>query len=97
MQMTPNLTRAVWLFLISQTFILLSGYLMFAMIGEVNRKTAETQRVSYLLGYLAKYAKVLREYRRLYPGGRLALYFSFCLAVGLAMLTASAWQLGMFR
>ena len=70
---------------------------MFAMIGEVNRKTPDAQRTSYLVGYLGKYAKVLREYRRLYPGGRLALYFWFCLAAGLALLTASARQLGMFR
>jgi hypothetical protein len=95
--MTPNLGRALWFFLGAQTFLLASGFLMFAMIGDVNRAAANGKRISYLLGHFPKYVKVLREYRRLYPAGRLTLYFKLSLAIGLALLIGSAWQVGLLR
>ena len=95
--MTANLGRALWFFVGAQTFLLTSGFLMFAMIGEVNRGTASQQRISYLFGHFAKYVSVLREYRRLYPAGRLGLYFKLSLALGLGLLIGSAWQVGLLR
>jgi len=95
--MTPNLVRSLWLFLAAQTFILLSGFAMFAMIGEVNRRTPDEQRISYLFGHFTKYVRVVREYRRLYPRGHLGLYFKLCFAVGLGLLVGSGWEIGLFR
>jgi hypothetical protein len=92
-----NLKVAVSLFLLAQTFSLLSGFVMFAMIGEVNRAGPDQQRISYLGGHFAKYRRILNEYRRLYPDGRLSLYFKVSLASGLMLLLGSAWQLGFFR
>jgi hypothetical protein len=60
--MSPRLVRALWLFLAAQTFILASGYIMFAIIGKVNRRTPAEERVSYLFGHIAKYSRLLRAY-----------------------------------
>jgi len=92
-----NLKIALSLFVLAQTFILLSGFVMFAMIGEINRRVPDQQRVSYLGGHFAKYRRILGDYQRLYPAGRLGLYFKVSLASGLVLLLGSAWQLGLFR
>ena len=94
--MKPNFIRAVLLFLAAQTFVLASGFMMFSMIGEVNRRQTDQHRISYLFGHFGKYVRVLREYHRLYPTGRLGVYFKISLALGLALFVASAWQLGLF-
>ncbi len=88
------MTKALVFFLASQTFILASGFLMFAMIGEINRKLPDEQRISYLLGYPSRYLRVFREYHRLYPGGHLKLGFHVSFFLGVALLLASAWDLG---
>ncbi len=96
-QPQTNLKIALGLFVLAQTFILLSGFVMFAMIGEVNRRVPDHQRVSYLVGHFAKYRRILSEYQRLHPTGRLGLYFKASLASALILLLGSAWQLGLFR
>lgn len=94
--MTERLIRAIVLFFVAQTFILISGFLMYAMIGEVNRKLPDGQRIGYLFGHYGKFRRVLREYGRLYPNGRLGVCFKISLTVGMASMAASAWQLGLF-
>lgn len=94
---TPDLLQGFALFSVALTFILFSGFLTFAMIGEINRKMPDTEKIPYLLGHPAKYFKILREYRRLYPAGHLKLYFHICFFIGVAFLISSAWSLGFFR
>jgi hypothetical protein len=95
--MTPSLLRALGLFSAAVTLILFSGFLTFAMIGEINRKVPDSERISYLFGHPAKYLRILREYRRLYPVGHLRLYFHISFFTGVAFLVGSAWFLGFFR
>ncbi len=95
--MAPNLVRALVLFLFSQSCIVVSGCLFYAIIGEVNGKLPDKERFSYLFGYHSKYVRILREYKDLYPMGRLAHYFKALLVLGLISFIASAWQVGMFR
>lgn len=95
--MPANLKVAVILFVLAQTFILLSGFIRFAMIGEVNRRLPDEQQISYLLGHFAKYRRIHTEYQRLYPEGRLGANFRASLALGFTLLLGSAWQLGFFR
>ena len=92
-----NLKTALSLFVAAQTLIILSGFVMFAIIGEVNRRIPDQQRISYLFGHFGKYLMILREYRRLYPAGRLGLCFGVSLASGFILLLGCAWQLGLFR
>ena len=95
--MTVNLKITLSLFVAAQTLILLSGFVLFAIIGEVNRRVPDEQRFSYLWGHFSKYVAILREYRRLYPAGRLSMYFKVSLSSGFILLLGAAWQLGLFR
>jgi hypothetical protein len=94
--MTPSLWRALAFFLVAQSLILASGYIMFVMIAEVNRKLPEGQQISYLFGHFAKYSRIFREYRRLYPNSALASCCLVCGALGMLFLLACGWQLGFF-
>ena len=91
-----ELTRVAVLFVLCQGFILASGFCMFAMIGEVNRKLPEERRVSYLFGSPLTTLRLFREYRQLYPHGRLRSLFFLLFGVGILLGIAAAWQLGMF-
>lgn len=95
--MAVNLKIALSLFVAAQTLILLSGFVLFAIIGEVNRRLSDQQKFSYLWGHFSKYVGILREYRRLYPAGPLGLYFKVSLGCGFVLLLGSAWQLGLFQ
>jgi hypothetical protein len=95
--MTTNMIRALVLFLASQSFVLASSLVFFAMVGEVNRKVPEEQRISYLFWHFNKYRALLRQYRRLYPSGRLALYSFVLIGIGICLFLASAWQFGFFH
>lgn len=57
------------------TCALLGGYVMFAMIGKVNKKLPDGDQISYLWGHYAKEHRVLQEYKHLYPEGRLDSIF----------------------
>jgi hypothetical protein len=65
----------VVLFMASQTCIVASNLVLYAIVGEVNRSVPAEQRISYLFWHFGKLKRVLAEYRRLYPRGRLASYF----------------------
>jgi len=95
--MTPNLLTALIMFLAAQTCIIVSGFLVFAMIGEINRQVSEDQRIAYLGGDVVKFGKIFREYRRLYPGGRLAFYSNLTAALAMFLMLAAAWQFGVFN
>jgi hypothetical protein len=78
-------------------FVLISNLVMLAIVEEVNRKLPDEQRISEFWWYVAKYERTFREYRRLYPAGRLIKYFYGSVAMGVLLLVASAWQFGFFR
>ena len=48
-----------------------ANFVLYVMIGEVNRKLPEDQQIGYLGFYPSKAFRITREYRRFYPGGRL--------------------------
>jgi hypothetical protein len=73
-----------------------ANLVLFAMIGEINRKLPERDRISYIFGYYAKYRRIFNEYRRLYPNGRLLLWFKLLLCSGFGLLAVFALQFGMF-
>jgi len=52
--------------------MILSGFVISAMVGEVNRQLPDDRRISYLWGYPGKVGEIRQEYKRLYPHGRLA-------------------------
>jgi hypothetical protein len=50
---------------------ILSAFLLWQEIGEVNRKLPSAEQISYWGMHPAKMAKVKQEYRRLYPSGKI--------------------------
>ena len=73
--MSVDRIGALLMFLAAISCILCANLAMFAMIGEVNRKLSENEQISYIGFYPTKYLTIHREYRRLYPQGRLLLLY----------------------
>jgi hypothetical protein len=67
-------------FRIAGTGVFLGNMLTMMMIGEVNRKRQESDLVSYLGFTPQKSQMIFREYRRLYPDGKLHIYSYLALA-----------------
>lgn len=94
--MTLHIYLLAGLFLTATSCLVSAGFVLFAMIGEVNRKLPEQNQISYLFGHSDKYSYIHKEYRRLYPKGRLLLYLKILLATGFGLLLVFAWRFGMF-
>ena len=76
--------------------IVASGFLLFAMVGEINRLLPQDQRISYLWGHWQKYSEIYAEYKRVCPTGRLLLYYKLLALSGFGLLLVFAWLIGMF-
>ena len=74
-----------------------SGFFLTQEIGEINRKLPENQQISYWWMYAEKYARVKKEYKRLYPKGRIHLLGNIFGAVGIVLLLLAAIAAGFFR
>jgi hypothetical protein len=59
------------LFAAAISLIIGANLVLYAMIGEVNRKLPENQQIGYLGFYPSKAFRITREYRRFYPDGHL--------------------------
>jgi len=72
--MSAGIVTLIILLGISLSAIYLGNILFLAMIRQINRKRPEEDLFLYPeLGYTQS-RKILREYRRLYPGGKLPTY-----------------------
>jgi hypothetical protein len=76
------MTIAILLFLAGISCIIKSHYIMFDMIGEINRKLPEAGQFSRALRYPGRNSRVQSEYRRLYPEGRLSSQYRAVLYSG---------------
>jgi hypothetical protein len=73
---------------LSASFGILSGLLTYQEIGEINRKLPDDQQISYLGAPLGKMARIKREYRRLYPDGRVDQWRVITQAIAFSVLAA---------
>jgi hypothetical protein len=94
--MKPNLTSIV-LAALAVSCLVLSGFFLTQEIGEINRKLPEDQRISYWGIYAEKYARIKKEYRRLYPNGRIHIFAIIFQVAGFALLLLAAIAAGFFR
>jgi hypothetical protein len=97
MPVTENRYVLFGLFLIAISCVISANFVLFAMIGEINRKLPDDQRISYFWFHPAKYRRIYNEYRRLFPAGRYLIYYRSLLYSGFALLGVFAWRFGMFR
>ncbi|HEY6218019.1 MAG TPA: hypothetical protein VIW74_15230 [Pyrinomonadaceae bacterium] len=96
MQLSREFIFPLALLLAATSCFVASNLVMSAMIGEINRKLPDDQRISYLFFHFSKYRLIYSKYRELYPDGRLLLYYWLCGFGGLVLLLLFAWQFGMF-
>lgn len=95
--MTTVPGTAAILFAGAATAMISSGFLLYAMIGEVNRKLSDADRVPYFRMYPGKVAKVKREYKRFYPNSRMPVVRLVLNALGIILMIIFAVELGIFR
>jgi len=82
----------------------LSGFFLWQEIGEVNRKLSDAEQISYWGMHLSywgmhplKMARIRKEYRRLYPSGKIDLMRRIFQYATFAFLALSLIPLGFFR
>lgn len=84
------------LFACAVSLIVLANFLFYVMIGRINLKLPENERVGYF-GFFSKNFRVLNEYRHLYPSSPLYICFFILFGAAMVLLVACAWQLGFFN
>ena len=95
--MTQSIDILTWVFVLAGTSCLvLSGFVLYAMIGEINRKLPDSEQVSYLFMYPGKLQRVKGEYRRFYPHGRLNSLRVTLNLLAILSFFGIVWRLGFF-
>lgn len=72
--MSTSVVFGIILLCLSTSAMVLSSLFLIMMIGEINRKRKEDDLISYFGFTFPKMLRIFREYRRLYPDGRLHIY-----------------------
>jgi hypothetical protein len=88
---------AVTLFCLACSCAMVSAFLLWQQIGEVNRKLPDNEQVSYWGMHPFKMAKIKREYKRLYPAGRLDLLRRIFQYAAFAFFALLLIPLGFFK
>src|SRR5690348_10430076 len=71
-----------------------SSLVIYAMIGEVNRRLPEDQQVSYLWGYPGKLSGIREQYKRFYPKGALSKVLTVLEALFIMVMATCALLVG---
>lgn len=88
---------AIVLFCLACSCALLSAFLLWQEIGEINRKLPDDQQISYWGIHPIKMAKIKREYKRLYPSGRIDLVSRIFQYAAFVFFVLLLIPLGFFR
>ena len=84
------------LFVLAVSCIVVATFILGREIDEINRKLSAEEQISHLWMYTDKRLTIRREYRRLYPNGRLErLGFAFEI-LGFFLLACAAVSAGFF-
>jgi len=82
---------------LAATCAIVSGFLVYQEIGEVNRKLSDEERIPYLFMYPGKMQKIRTQYERLYPKARVDLWRRLFQAAALVFLALTALFGGFLR
>lgn len=88
---------AIVLFCLAFSCAILSSFLLWQEIGEINRKLPDAEQISYWGMHPTKMARIKREYTRLYPSGKIdlmRLIFGYAMFAFLVLLLI---PLGFFK
>jgi hypothetical protein len=75
---------------------MISTFTSWEMMDKVNEKLPKEERFTTLWWYASKYQRLHREYKRLYPDGRLLLKYRVLTALMFVCLLVCAWGFGLF-
>lgn len=89
-------STAIVLLVLAVSCIVLSTFILWREIDEVNRKLSDEQQISYLWMYTDKRLRIRKEYRRLYPNGRLEHVGVAFEILGFVLLFCAAVSAGSF-
>jgi hypothetical protein len=76
---------------------LLSSFALYEMMDKVNKKLPRQERFAPAWWYAEKYIRLFREYKRLYPEGRVLTRFHVLTALMFVCLLVCVWGFGTFR
>jgi hypothetical protein len=88
---------AVVLFCLACSCAILSAFFLWQQIGEINRKLPDTEQISYWGMHPVKMARIKREYKRLYPSGRVDFLRRILQYAAFAFLVLLLIPLGFFK
>jgi hypothetical protein len=72
--MSTRVVAGIILITLGLSAVFLVNLFVTMMIGEINRGRQDPDVISYFAFRPAKMLRIFREYRRLYPGGKLHIY-----------------------
>ena len=93
MKLTVPISVAIML-AAGTTLIIAATLVLYVMIGEINRRLPEDGQIGYMGFHPGKALTITREYRRLYPSGRLNTLRILLTIAGGILLIAAAAKLG---
>jgi len=94
--MSQHLFLMLFTFCAAITCLILAAMFNLMMIGEINRKKADNEQISYFWHNFVKDIKIWTEYRRLCPSGWLHIYLIVSSSLATCLLLLFGWQAGFF-
>jgi hypothetical protein len=95
--MTVRLVVALVLLLVVVACGMASTFAAWRIVEEVNPRLPENEKFDPVGWTFPKQLRLFREYRRLYPSGRLVSRFWFLVTAMFTSLLGIAWLVGFFR
>jgi hypothetical protein len=72
--LTPRLIVGLLALGLATTGLVLANLFLYAMLGEINGRKPDGERISYIGFTFGKTMRIFEDYRRFYPAGKLHVY-----------------------
>ncbi len=76
------------------TLMICSGFVISAMIGEVNRRLPEDRQVPYLWGYPGRVSGIRDQYKHFYPKGTLSKLLTVLEVLTVVLMASLVFLIG---
>jgi len=94
--MTSRVILGIASLCFSLTGLIVANMFTTMMIGEINRKRADGQLVSYFGFTASKMQRIVADYKALYPQGKMHIFSRLAFALAVVGLIGVAGALGFF-
>lgn len=94
--MTPRVVVGIAALVCASICGMIATFVSFEMIDRVNEMLPDSSRFAWLGWYFSKTQRLHREYKKLYPDGRLLLKVRVLTAVMIVCGLVCAWAFGLF-